>query len=246
MISKSQAKAAVDLISRFIPKSRYKKAKHSNGNQFVVASTGESYKGFYIEDSRGNFIAGKTPEERGPELQAIEPPSNITSEIVGGTKVGVVQRELTQREITQGTIKRYFTQEVHSRNILEVPLEEYIQDRQDTLRKKVVELDWRIKGPSEDGLFGKYPYQGAASRNRRTVLDLENTMPGISSYIQDYRYLVQEPQNQTNTQTGTGTQQTLAGNIPTGTEVTTTVQQSPENPLISLENSRKANFDTRK
>lgn len=245
MITKSQAEAVINLISRFIPKSNYKKAKHTNGGQFNIASTGESYKGYYIEDSRGNFIAGKTPEERGPELQQVETRATEPGQRTGGVRIEIVQRELTQKEVAQGTIKRYFTQELHNRNISEVSLEKYIEDSQDTLRKKTVELDWRIKGPSEDSLFGKYPYQGAASRNRRAVSDLENTMPGISSYVQDYKYLVQEPQNTVTAQTGTDTQQTLTGNTGPGTQ-TTTVQQSPDNPVVSLENSRKANFDLRK
>ena len=64
--------------------------------------------------------------------------------------------------------------------------------------------------------------------NKKTIEKLEMQIPGISTYVTDYKFLVTEPilPNKNNT-------------IPTETYI--------EQDLgIALENSRKANFDLRK
>ena len=88
------------------------------------------------------------------------------------------------------------------------------------------EIDWIIKGPAEDTMFGKYPFEGAESRNRKAIQALEKTMPGISTFVTDYRYLVEEP---VVVQPQDMTSETF-------TELDISTQ---------LENDRKANFDTK-
>ena len=219
MVTKAQAKTVLDLISKFIPKSNYKKAKHTNGGKFNIAATGQPYVGFYIEDSKGNFIAGETPEEKGPELFETVQVSSDTLNKPTGLLLEVLKRELTQNEIEQGSIKRYFTQDLHNNTIAEVLPETYFTDKQDTLRKNTLEVEWITKGPADDRLFGKYPYQGAESKNRQTIQEANKTMPGISTYISDYRYLVQEAAINTNisTSTGTGIGTSIGAGIGTGT-----------------------------
>ena len=75
-------------------------------------------------------------------------------------------------------------------------------------------------------MFGKYPYEGAESKNRKAIQALEKTMPGISTFVTDYKYLVEEP-------------------------VVVQPQDLTSETLIELnlktqiDNNRKANFDTR-
>ena len=76
-------------------------------------------------------------------------------------------------------------------------------------------------------MFGKYPFEGAASKNRKTILALEKDMPGISLFVTNYSLYVEEPvsvaQNQLTSET-----------------------QVEKDALVELDNSRKANFDLRK
>lgn len=246
MVTKAQAKTVLDLISKFIPKSNYKKAKHTNGGKFRVASTGEPYTGFYIEDSRGNFIAGETPEEKGPDLVEILQDATWVTAKPTGLLIEILQRELTQNELQQGSIKRYFTQDFHNANIAEVLPETYLVDKQDTLRKNTLEVEWVTKGPAEDKIFGKYPYQGAESKNKQTIQEAEKTMPGISSYVTDYTYLVQ-PVVTTSTTASTTTNTTeITTTTATAVNINTTYTEDTQIVETTLENSRKANFDTRK
>ena len=91
----------------------------------------------------------------------------------------------------------------------------------------MVEVDWIIKGPAEDVMFGNYKYEGAESKNKKTIQALETTMPGISTFVTDYKYLVEDP---IITQP-----QELASQTFTQQDIDT-----------QLENDRKANFDLRK
>jgi hypothetical protein len=76
-------------------------------------------------------------------------------------------------------------------------------------------------------MFGNYPYQGAASKNKAAIEALELQMKGISNFVTDYSYLVEEPvENQ---------KQQLAKE-----------SMTVEDPVIELENNRKANFDLKK
>jgi hypothetical protein len=276
MVTKTQAKTVLDLISKFIPKSNYKKAKHTNGGKFTIAATGEPYVGFYIEDSKGNFIAGETPEEKGVDLSEVLAEASRRFDTPTGLFLEVIKRELTQNEIQQGSIKRYFTQDLYNNTIAEILPETYFADKQDTLRKNTLEVEWIVKGPADDRVFGKYPYQGAESKNRQTIQEANKTMPGISTYISDYKYLVQEAAINTNISTSTGTggpattvfttsaliaaspnsrvagiAETVSTTAITTTNGTTTIntsityEEDRETQTTSLENLRKANFDTR-
>lgn len=237
MVTKAQAKTVLDLISKFIPKSNYKKAKHTNGGKFTIAATGQPYVGFYIEDSRGNFIAGEVPEEKGPELAEIPQDAGLTATQPTGLLLEVLKRELTQNEIQQGSIKRYFTQDLYNSTIAEILPETYFADKQDTLRKNTLEVEWITKGPADDRLFGKYPYQGAESKNRQTIQEANKTMPGISTYISDYKYLVQEAAINTNistsTSTGTGIGPGTGAGILTGTGGVVTTAYTTSTPATT-------------
>ena len=191
MVTKEQGKKVLDLISKFIPKSNYKKPKHSDGTMFTNASTGEPYVGPYIEDSKGNFIAGESPEIGGPVLKSLA--AETLDRLDTSTELApeILTRTLTQKELQQGSIKRYFSKELYTGDIVEVLPKTYIVDKQDTLRKLAVEVDWRVKGPVKDVLFGKYPHQGAESQNKQAIEKAEKVISGLSTYVSDYTYLVQ-------------------------------------------------------
>ena len=84
-----------------------------------------------------------------------------------------------------------------------------------------------IKGPAEDKVFNGYPFEGAESKNKKTILALEKQIPGISTFIKDYKFLVEDPASFD--QVELGTQVVIEKDLQTG-----------------IDNSRKANFDLRK
>lgn len=222
-------------MKRYIPKSKYRKAKSTDGTKFIEVVSRKRYKGFYIESSKGKFYGGKTPEENGPELEKILKINFAIPLGLLGLLAGFFKKKPTQSEIEKGVTKRNFIQDKNNNKILETDPDTYAQAKEALTNSTFAEIDWIIGGPAEDVVFGKYPYEGAESKNRKTIEALNITMPGISTFVTDYRYLVED------VTTTTATIQDLAAQAVEASQ--TFIVQDPD---IQLENSRKANFDTRK
>jgi hypothetical protein len=209
----------------YIPKSRYKKAKSTDGTEFVEVKSRELYKGFYIETFKGKYFAGKTPEENGPELEKIKKDRNFPVGLLG-LLAGFFVKKLTESEKSKGVIKRNFIQDKNNGKILETDVDTYTQAKTTLVNTRFAQIDWITKGPAEDTMFGKYPFEGAASKNKKTILALEKDMPGISLFVTNYSLYVEEPVTVVQSQLTSETE----------------VQRDEE---VLLENSRKANFDTK-
>jgi len=211
----------------YLPKGSYREARSTNGTEFIELVSRKPYKGFYIEDSQGNFYGGKTPEEDGLDLEKINKgPIGIPFGLLG-LFAGVFKKKLTQSEKDNGVTKRNFIQDKNNNKIIETDLDTYTKAKSTLVNNIFAQVDWIIKGPAENQMFGNYPFEGAESKNKKTIQTLESQMKGISTFITDYKYLVEDPAA---TQKPTLTTQTF-------TELDANTQ---------LENDRKANFDLRK
>jgi hypothetical protein len=226
---------------RYIPKGRYRKAKSTSGGEFTELESKKPYKGFYIESYKGKFYAGKTPEENGVELIKEKRLADQIAIFVGlgallpGLLAGFFKKKPTQSEKEKGVTKRNFIQDRNNNKIIETDLDTYIQAKATLVNSNFAEIDWVIGGPAEDVMFGEYPYEGAESKNKKTIQELEKTMPGISTFVTDYKYLVEDTTTTTATIQNSAISQSAASQ--------TFLVQDPD---TQLENSRKANFDTRK
>jgi len=217
----------------YVPKGKYKKAKHTSGGEFVTTLDKQPYTGYYIEIYGGQYRAGKTPEDNGAELTKITINTINTKAVVpvvaalAGLAAGLFGRKLTKKETDSGVAKRYFLQNKVNSKIQEVDEPTYNAAKKELPNRVFAQVDWIVKGPAEDKMFGQYKYEGAESRNKRTIQDLEKQVPGISTFITDYKYLVQEP-------------------VVVDKQATTSQTIIEEDPTIQLDNSRKANLETRK
>ena len=218
----------------YLPKSKYKKPKSTKGSEFIIKGTTEYYSGMYFETYKKQFFAGTKPTDNGAELQKVSDHGDRNAMLLAlgigllGTAVaGFFQKKPTKSEKESGIAKRYFVQDLNDNKIAETDKVTYNQTKLTVPNRNFAEIDWIIKGPAEDQMFGQYPYEGAESRNRKTIETLNKTMPGISTFITDYKYLVEEP----------------VVISPQDTTSQTFIEQDPE---IKLENDRKARFDLRK
>ena len=222
--------------SWYLPKSRYRKPKSTNGGEFIIKSTGEPYTGSYIETFKKKYYAGSSPEQMGEELEKVrqrgdfdllgEAFATLSPLLLKALKGGVIRKKPTTSEIVMGEIKRYFVQDPVTQKIVEVTKPEYVELKKQLPNRRYAEVPWNIKEPAEDMMFGNYKYEGAATQNRKTVIALEKQMPGITGVVRDFAYLVPP---------------TRPKQVITPDTFTTTVKD----PLVDLENSRKANFDTK-
>jgi hypothetical protein len=207
---------------RYIPKGSYRKPKYTSGVDLIELESKEPYKGFYIQDYRGKYYAGKTPEEGGVEL--VKPPRILPGLPLGllGLLAGFFKKKPTQSEKDKGVTKRNFIQDKNDNKIIETDPDTYEQAKKTLVNSNFAEIDWIIKGPADNRIINGYPYEGSESKNRKTIQALESQMKGISTFVTDYKYLVEEPV------------------IPAPlTSETVTEKDS----VVQLENDRKANFD---
>lgn len=215
----------------YYPETQYTKAKAAGPGEFVVKSTQKEYKGLYVKTYDNLYYAGKTPFETGIELQKVKQGASIglneqLPDLVGilvNTGGAFLRQALTKSEKEKGLIKRYFVQDTNTNKIVETDKTTYLQTQQQIMSRRFLEVDWIVKGPAEDKMFGIYKYEGAESKNKKTIQALEKNLPGISTFIEDYRYFVQEPEIQ---------------KTPLNSE---TIQERDQE--VSLDNFRKANFD---
>ena len=216
-------------MGTFIPDGSYKKAKYTPGFAFVVESTGENYKGYYIEDSNGKFYSGKAPGKDTVDLKKLD--NKPTSKLKQGLRaalialaLGLAGKVISSMEKQNGKTKRYFVQDKTTTKIAETDKDTFNEAKVEMTNQNFAQVDWIIAGPAEDQTFNGYPYEGAASKNKKAIQALESQMPGISAFVTDYSYLVEEPTEK-----------------PVADVETQTVKDSD----TTLQNSRKANFDTK-
>lgn len=221
-------------FKRYIPKTSYTEPKYTPGGEYTVKDTGADYVGYYIEASRGKFYAGKSPQQGGAEILKVQTEGLVNK----GAKAkvftllltlakGFFKPKISSIDRERGFTKRYFIQDRNDSKIIETDRETYLEAQKELRNKRFTEVDWTIKGPAENSVISGYPYEGASSKNKKAVAIVEKQMPGISAFITDYSLLVEEP---------------VSAKVNELSSNTVTIQD----PDIALENSRKANFDTRK
>lgn len=228
----------------YYPKSKYSKPESAGQEEFVVKATKEYYKGLYVKTFDKKYFGGSSPLS-GIELEKVKDHKRGLDEgmplvlgILAGALGGFFKKKPSNSEKQSGVAKRYFVQDANNNKIVETDKSTYLQTKKEVVNRIFAEVDWIIGGPANDVLFGQYAYEGAESKNRKTIQALEATMPGISTVVTDYRYLVED------TTTTTATIQSSAQSLPTTTTTSQTFVET--DPDTQLENIRKANFDTRK
>lgn len=219
---------------KYQPKTRVSKPKSTPGGEFVEKIAKTEYKGKYIKDFKGKYFAGTSIEQNGVELEKVKSDNAYVNTLIAAGLAllfsalrGFFNKKVTKGDKQRGKTKRYFVQDKKNNKIVETDKDIYQQAQKELPNKRFVEMDWIIKGPAEDKVFNGYVYKGAESKNREAILALEKQMPGISTFITDYKLLVEDP-------------------IPVPKPLLTTQTIVEKDAQIQLDNDRKANFDLRK
>jgi hypothetical protein len=229
-------KLKTDEPPKYLPQSKYKKAKKAGLGEFAIKATQAPYEGFYIETYRKQYFAGQTPEQNGVELEKIEKTSGFpdVSGFVGkGLSLlallqSAFKKQLSQDEIDKGIAKRYFVQDNRDKKISETSQDLFEQGKEGIPDFTYIEVPWNISNPADDIVLNGAKFQGSESRNKETIQNLEKDMPGISKFVTDYRYLIPEV------------------TAPTVTEQAKVQTQVIKDPYTGQQDFRKADFDLRK
>jgi len=215
----------------YLAEGSYKKAKYTGGFSFIEEVTKENYRGYYIEDNKGRYYSGKGPSKDNVRLIKVDAVNK--SKLTTGLKstlialaAGLASKVISDIEKQNGKTKRYFIQDKTTGKISETDKSTFTQAKQEMSNQNFSEVDWIIAGPAEDLTYGTYLYEGASTKNEKAIKALESEMKGISTFITDYSYLVED------------LALTQKANSITQTQTVTDAD-------TVLDNSRKANFDTK-
>jgi hypothetical protein len=190
----------------YYPKSQIKTDLFTNGNEYILSTTKEEYKGYYYELSNGNKYTGKTPED-GPNILLtvqnltdleIEIFSNqspqfieIQDEISGGTynKTPLI-RSLPQfnptlptpQEQSLGAFTRYFCKKNNELRYIETNKTTY-----DQLKSKDSKIAWDLYTPLEVLWNIKGTKEQVTRANKTTIALLEQRQKwyGFSQYLKE-------------------------------------------------------------
>lgn len=184
----------------YYPETKYSKPKAAGPEEFVVKKTKQYHKGSFVKTFDNKYFAGSSPMETGIELQKVKEHNRLLDEglpqlynVLAGAVGGFHKKQPTKSELQNGVTKRYFVQDLNDNKIVETDKVTYAQTKLQVPNRNFAQIDWIIKGPAEDQMFGQYPFEGAASKNKKTIQALEKQIPGISTFVTDYKYLVTEP-----------------------------------------------------
>jgi hypothetical protein len=234
-----EAQPAVNFDDKiYVPKSSIKKPKTTDGTEFVVLETQQFYSGSYVKTSQKQYFAGKTVNETGIELQKVRKGLNVPKLTPSGILVGagllamllktVFTKQPSSSDLFNGKTSRFFVKDTATGKIAETDEQTAKQLQAEIPNIKIGSVDWIIQGPAEDRMFGIYKYEGAISRNEKAIEKLEKDLPGISSFVTDYAFLVKDP---------------VQENMKKGNNLLSSEVFIEKDPNTELENSRKANFD---
>ena len=214
----------------YTSKVREPKVEQTSGGEFIYKRTKEPYIGSYIQNVKGLYFAGTKQTADSKELVRIrtrQPNGTLatTAMIVAALLVGYFIKKVTSADRKNGVTKRYFAQDRKDGKIVETDKDTFQRAQQELTDRNLAQVDWLIKGPAEDKEINGYLFEGAATKNKNTIQALEKTIPGISTFVTDYSFLVEDP-------------------VQSQELYTDTVVQT--DPTTQLDNDRKANFDLKK
>lgn len=167
-----------------IPKSQYKKAKYTQGDDLFDAKSKKPYVGWYFERYDGLLMSGKKPTRGSKRLvsysEGKEKQINFSSETI---TVPEGARE-------KGFFDRYYLQDKRNKQIIEVKIEKFNK----LVAKSFivgVTIKWKIKGPAKNQITEGYKFIGAEEVNKQAVRTYSAQMKELYDYIENYSEFVE-------------------------------------------------------
>ena len=183
----------------YYPKSQIKNNLYTNGDEYVLSTTQQSYKGYYYETSNGGKYTGKFPDD-GSNILLIEltpssdaPGKNnpILTLAISQYNTNIqperflplpIQTLPTQKDKDLGSFPRYFCKKNNENLYIEINKEQFtkLQNRDKTIAWDLytsLQVIWQIKGDKTQ------TYN--ANKNNITLIEQKNKWYGFTKYFKD-------------------------------------------------------------
>jgi hypothetical protein len=189
----------------YFPKSQIKSNLFTNGNEYILSTTKEEYKGYYYETSNGRKYTGKTPQDGQNILlivqnliQSITPPISptidLTSPIIYSLNKSISNslpnRSLpqynptlpTQKDISLGVFQRFFCKKNNELIYMEINQSTYSQ-----LKAKSSQIAWDLYTPIDTLWYMKGDREKVYNTNKNLISLIEQKQKwyGFSQYFKE-------------------------------------------------------------
>jgi hypothetical protein len=189
----------------YFPKSQIKSNLFTNGNEYILSTTKEEYKGYYYETSNGRKYTGKTPQDGQNILlivqnliQSITPPISptidLTSPIIYSLNKSISNslpnRSLpqynptlpTQKDISLGVFQRFFCKKNNELIYMEINQSTYSQ-----LKAKSSQIAWDLYTPVDTLWYIKGDREKVYNTNKNLISLIEQKQKwyGFSQYFKE-------------------------------------------------------------
>jgi len=193
----------------YYPKSQVKTSLYTSGDEFIIKSSNENYKGYFWKNSSGQYFAGKNPQVI-PIEELIERQIDETNEeffipqkestwtrvypnSIVDDKPGVSpnknQPSPTDQDYVTGEFTRYFTKKSNQNIYYEIAKSDYDQlvNQDDSIKWQLyqpIKIIWDLQGTREE------VYQ--ANVNTVLIAEKDQKLPGFrkifkGQYLQYYK-----------------------------------------------------------
>jgi hypothetical protein len=189
----------------YFPKSQIKSNLFTNGNEYILSTTQQEYKGYYYETSNGKKYTGKTPQDGQNILliplikqQSIDPlidpsiptTSNTIYSINSNISKSLPERFLpqynptlpTQKDISLGVFQRFFCKKNNELIYMEINQSTYSQ-----LKAKSSQIAWDLYTPIDTLWYMKGDREKVYNTNKNLISLIEQKQKwyGFSQYFKE-------------------------------------------------------------
>ena len=187
----------------FYPKSQIKQNLYTNGDEYILSTTKEEYKGYYYEISNGKIYSGKSPNdapnillEPVVSLSAIPINTNIPTITTDTFNVySVLNKPLPERTIPQyqqtiptqkdqqlGAFSRYFCKKTNEIKYIEINQSTFNQ-----LQSKSPQIAWDLYTPISTLWYIKGDREKVYTTNKNLIKLIEDSQKwsGFTQYFKE-------------------------------------------------------------
>lgn len=189
----------------YFPKSQIKSNLFTNGNEYILSTTKEEYKGYYYEISNGRKYTGKTPQDGQNillivqnSIQSITPPTPTTTDLTSpiiyslneSISKSLPERSLpqynpttpTQKDISLGVFQRFFCKKNNELVYMEINQSTYSQ-----LKARSSQIAWDLYTPLDTLWYIKGDREKVYNTNKNLISLIEQKQKwyGFSQYFKE-------------------------------------------------------------
>lgn len=172
----------------YLPKSKYKSYKDSQGQTFVIKGTEEIYVGAYIKTYQNKYYSGSELTESSKELEkrSVRGYEDTLTSLFKYSSLLDLLKLLKSRKPSQIGNIRYFVQDVRTLKATEVEERDFYETQTvQGLRQAKMEWDNTDLSTITDETLKKRFQQIKDIKNLKSLQQMEAKLPGISLQVSD-------------------------------------------------------------